>query len=203
MATATGLVWQASLFDAVAPALDGGFDGLVRHRLDATAWADHVPAWLEGSDELFADLLADAPWEQRTRHVRGRRVDEARLTASWAVDAAPHEVVRHMAWALSDRYRVRFDTVGLQLYRDGRDSVAWHGDRMPEAIRQPKVALVSLGHPRTLRMRPVGGGPSRGVVLGRGDLFVMGGTSQRTWQHSVPKVARAGPRISLAFRHGA
>lgn len=203
MATATGLVWQASLFDAAAPAVDGGFDGLVRHRLDPAAWADHVPGWLDGSDGLFAVLLDTVPWAQRTRHVRGRPVDEPRLTASWTVDAAPVDVVRHMAWALSDHYRVRFDTVGLQLYRHGRDRVAWHGDRIPEEIRQPKVALVSLGHPRTLRLRPVGGGPSRGVVLGRGDLFVMGGTSSRTWQHSVPKVARAGPRISLAFRHGA
>jgi alkylated DNA repair dioxygenase AlkB len=104
---------------------------------------------------------------------------------------------------LSERYRVELDSMGMNLYRDGRDSVAWHGDRIAREIEKPIVALVSLGHPRKFLLRPKGGGRSRPFELGRGDLLVTGGRTQRLWQHSVPKVATvAGPRISLAFRHG-
>jgi alkylated DNA repair dioxygenase AlkB len=92
--------------------------------------------------------------------------------------------------------------VGFNLYRDGNDSVAWHGDKISAEIEEPVVALVSLGDPRRFLLRPAGGGKSRAFTLGRGDLLVTGGKTQRAWEHSVPKVAQAGPRISLAFRHG-
>jgi alkylated DNA repair dioxygenase AlkB len=92
--------------------------------------------------------------------------------------------------------------VGFNLYRDGRDGVAWHGDRIRREVAEPVVPLLSLGAPRRLLVRPRAGGPSRAFLLGPGDLLVMGGRAQRTWQHSVPKVARAiGPRISVAYRH--
>ena len=108
-----------------------------------------------------------------------------------------------MRIALSQRYGVAFDSVGLNLYRDGRDSVAWHRDRIAKDIDDPLVAIVSVGEPRRFLLRPVTGGHSRALLLGRGDLLVTGGTCQRTWQHTVPKVAKAGPRISITFRHGA
>ncbi len=107
-----------------------------------------------------------------------------------------------MRSALSDHYRVRLDSAGFNLYRDGRDSVAWHRDTIARQIEDPIVALVSLGEPRKLLLRPRGGGPSCPFPLGHGDLLVTGGNAQRTWEHAVPKVARAGPRISIAFRHG-
>jgi alkylated DNA repair dioxygenase AlkB len=97
---------------------------------------------------------------------------------------------------------VVFDSVGFNLYRDGNDSVAWHGDRIKKEIEEPIVVLVSLGEPRKFLLRPKEGGKSTTFMLGRGDLLVTGGKTQRAWDHSVPKVARAGPRISLAFRHG-
>ena len=109
-----------------------------------------------------------------------------------------------MRATLSHRYGVELTSMGMNLYRDGRDSVAWHGDRIARNIERPIVALVSLGHPRKFLLRPKGGGHSRAFELGRGDLLVTGGKCQRLWQHSVPKVSAAvGPRISLAFRHGA
>ena len=80
--------------------------------------------------------------------------------------------------------------------------MAWHADRIPKEIESPIVVLVSLGEPRRFLLRPKGGGPSRTFMLGRGDLLVTGGNTQRTWEHSVPKVSRAGPRISVAYRHG-
>jgi alkylated DNA repair dioxygenase AlkB len=108
-----------------------------------------------------------------------------------------------MRWSLSQRYGVELESMGMNLYRDGHDSVAWHGDRIAREIERPIVALVSFGHPRRFLLRPKGGGRSRPYELGRGDLFVTGGRTQRLWQHSVPKVATpVGPRISLAFRHG-
>ena len=62
------------------------------------------------------------------------------------------------------------------------------------------VAIVSLGDPRKLALRPRGDGDAMTLTLGHGDLFVMGGSCQRTWEHAVPKVAAAGPRISVQFR---
>ncbi len=92
------------------------------------------------------------------------------------------------------------------MYRDGQDSVAWHGDNSGRRVRETIVAIVSLGNPRALLLRPRHwsggeGGPVRRYLVGHGDLLVMGGTCQRTWQHAVPKTSRpAGPRISVQFR---
>jgi alkylated DNA repair dioxygenase AlkB len=97
----------------------------------------------------------------------------------------------------------RFVTAGLCFYRDGRDSVAWHGDRIGRgATQDTMVAIVSVGEARPLLLRPAdGSGPTRRYALGHGDLIVMGGSCQRTWEHAVPKSARAaGPRISVQFR---
>ncbi len=107
-----------------------------------------------------------------------------------------------MGRCLGQRYGVVFDSVGFNLYRDGRGSVAWHGDKIVKAIAEP-ILPVSLGEPRRFLLRPKGGGSSQRFDLGRGDLLVTGGTTQRTWEHAVPKVARAGPpRISVAFAMG-
>ena len=111
-----------------------------------------------------------------------------------------------------------FRTAGLCLYRDGRDSVAWHGDTIGRGkTEDTMVAIVSLGTPRPLLLRPGGGGPGgRGreppcrrwvgsrplrFEVGHGDLLVMGGSCQRTWEHAVPKTSQpVGPRISVQFR---
>jgi alkylated DNA repair dioxygenase AlkB len=133
-----------------------------------------------------------------------QRVREPRLTAPWnARSGEPLEppILEEIRAALSGRYGRRFDSVGFNLYRDGHDSVAWHSDRIAKEIEDPIVALVSLGEPRKFQLRPKGGGPSRTFMLGRGDLLVTGGRTQRDWDHSVPKVRQAGPRISLAYRH--
>jgi alkylated DNA repair dioxygenase AlkB len=202
----SALTWQISLLDddpGEGPRADPGFVAS-RRRLDDGAWIDHVPGWLEGSDALLATCVESLPWGQRDERIQGRRVPQPRLTASLRLlGELPPElaILDELGQALSQRYRVRFRTVGANLYRDGRDSVAWHGDRVLRERLTATVATVSLGHPRTFRLRPAAGGSSVGMVLGRGDLLVMGGTCQRTWKHSVPKVASAGVRVSLAFRH--
>jgi alkylated DNA repair dioxygenase AlkB len=199
--------WQPSLLDEATEAtVDESFSSLGRVDLDPESWVDYAPGWVAGADELFAELLMSVEWGQRTRHLFDKRVIEPRLTSSWrGGSGTPLEpaVLERMRRVLSERYDVELDSMGMNLYRDGRDSVAWHGDRIVREIERPIVALVSLGHPRKFLLRPKGGGRSRPFELGRGDLLVTGGRCQRLWQHSVPKVATAaGPRISLAFRHG-
>ena len=205
MSSRVELSFQPSLFGGATPAFDGTFAGVRRIWLDDRAWLDHAPGWVRGADALFHLVLRTRTWGQRTRWMYDGKVLEPRLTSHWSADAGePLEpaIVEAMRAALSARYGVTFDSAGFNLYRDGADSVAWHGDRIRKAIAEPIVPLVSLGEPRKFLLRPKGGGSSQAFMLGRGDLLVTGGTSQRTWQHAVPKVARAGPRISIAFRHG-
>ena len=197
--------FQPSLLDSEPPSFDRSFSRLERILLDETSWLDWAPGWVRGSDRLFQLVLESRRWDTRTRWMYDRRVVEPRLTAPWsAASGVPLEpaIVDEMRRCLGERYGVTFDSAGFNLYRDGRDGVAWHGDKIVKTISEPLVPLVSLGEPRTFLLRPKGGGRSRAFRLGRGDLLVTGGTTQRTWQHSVPKVARAGPRISIAFRYG-
>jgi alkylated DNA repair dioxygenase AlkB len=160
---------------------------------------------VSGADRLFEQILSGRDWQQRSRYMYDQRVLEPRLTAPWTLESGqPLEppILEDIRLLLSSRYGRTFDSVGFNLYRDGRDSVAWHGDRIAKEIVDPIVALIALGEPRKFLLRPKGGGGSRAFLLGRGDLLVTGGTTQRTWEHSVPKVPVAGPRISLAYRHG-
>ena len=200
------VTWQPSLFESgETPGIDESFSALSRIELDETSWLDHAPGWVSGSDLLFADLLESKEWGQRTRKMYDKVVVEPRLTSGWRAESGdPLEpaILERMRRVLSDRYEVEFDSVGLNLYRDGKDSVAWHRDRIKKEVVDPIVVLVSLGDRRKFLVRPYGGGRSKTLMLGRGDLLVTGGKFQREWEHSVPKVASAGPRISIAFRHG-
>jgi alkylated DNA repair dioxygenase AlkB len=199
--------FQPSLLGRTAPGFDRSFRDRVRIPLDEdeTAWLDHVPGWVTGADALFEAVLRARRWGQRTRRMHQGPVLEPRLTSLWTLDSGEPlrpPLLEELRLALGERYGVVFDSAGFNLYRDGRDSVAWHGDHIDKAIAEPIVPLVSLGEPRRLLFRPKGGGRSRAFLLGRGDLLVTGGLAQRTWEHTVPKVARAGPRISIAFRYG-
>jgi alkylated DNA repair dioxygenase AlkB len=199
------LAWQPSLLDATADGveLDAGFGGVQRRELGDGAWIDHGPGWCRGADDLFARLLAATPWAGREVRMYDRVLPEPRLTHRWRLDdgPAPPVELQEMARVLSDRYGVEFTQVGANLYRDGSDSVAWHGDRVARDLPEAIVALVSLGAVRPFRLRPTGGGASVGYLPGPGDLLVMGGSCQRTWQHSVPKTRSVGPRASIQFRH--
>jgi alkylated DNA repair dioxygenase AlkB len=199
------LSFQPSLFDGPPAWFDGSFSDVHRIHLDERSWVDHGPGWLRGSDHVFETVLASRGWGERTRWMYDHRVREPRLTAPWSLDSgAPLEprVLEEIRLHLSARYGVIFDSAGFNLYRDGRDSVAWHADRIEREIVDPVIALVSLGEPRRFLLRPRGGGSSIAFQLGRGDLLVSGGSATRRWEHCVPKVARAGARISVAYRHG-
>jgi alkylated DNA repair dioxygenase AlkB len=192
------LAWQPSLLGDAQPVFDPALTGVERRVLGSGAWLDLLPAWVGGADTLFTEVIEGAPWAAHDRTMYDRVVAEPRLTTRlWADPPAP---VPQMAAALSAHYGCDLTTVSANLYRDGNDSVAWHGDRVGRRRSQTIVAIVSLGAPRRFLLRPVGGGRSARLTPGPGDLMVLGGTCQRTWQHSVPKCASASPRVSIMFR---
>ncbi len=202
------LALQSSLFDSLTeqPTL-APLTGVRRLPLAEGAWVDHLPGWLSGSEQLFDLLASEAPWRAERRQMYERVVDVPRLVCWYsAEDALPHPVLAEARAALSAHYRPvlpeGFATAGLCYYRDGRDSVAWHGDTLGRGRTQDTlVAIVSLGAPRALLLRPRTGGASVRYSLGHGDLLVMGGSCQRTWEHAVPKTTRpVGPRISVQLR---
>jgi alkylated DNA repair dioxygenase AlkB len=190
---------QRELFGHDAPSIDHAFGSAVRTELSDGAWFEHVPGWVRGHFALFESLLHGQRWAQYQREMYGRTVDEPRLHASLDVDALP-PVVQNMREAIERRFGERIARVTVALYRDGHDSVAWHGDTVARELPTALVATCSIGAPRTFMLRPSGGGSSVSLRLGGGDLLVMGGTAQRTWQHAVPKVAHADPRMAIMFR---
>jgi alkylated DNA repair dioxygenase AlkB len=193
------------LFGVLAPEYDASFGGLSRLQLDANCWVDHAPGWVQGSDQIFDELVSILPLRQRTGvRMYDRILDEPRLSAWWRAGAGrpePLAILNAIRLLLADRYDEPFDSIGFNLYRDGNDSVAWHGDRHAHIVTNPVIAIVSVGAPRPFRMRPRGGGSSLAWGLGNGDLFVMGGACQHNWEHTVPKVrVTRGPRLSITFR---
>lgn len=202
---------QSSLFDQGEPEF-GCLARVERHHLSRGAWVDHLPGWVAGAEEIYAALAAEVPWRAERRRMYDRTVDVPRLVkhyhegetlpSPWLVTARA-QLNAHYAVELGED----FVTAGLCWYRDGQDSVAWHGDDIGRGrVEDTMVAIVSVGAARTLALRPrlAGGGRAGATVrfrLGHGDLVVMGGSCQRTWEHAVPKTARpVGPRISIQFR---
>jgi len=200
---------QGSLFDTGSePQLRPLDGGIRRIPLSDGAWIDFLPGWVERSDLLFEALVAEVGWRSEERVMFDRTVDVPRLLASYDDGVhVPHPVLDRAKSALADHYQgvagAELATIGLCLYRDGGDSVAWHGDTIGRGSREDTlVAIVSLGWHRRFALRPKrGGSRTLSFDIGSGDLLVMGGSCQRTWQHAVPKTVRPiGPRISVQFR---
>lgn len=188
-----------SLFGSGQVGFDGAFYQNQRIDLDDEAWIEYSPLWLTGDQTLFDALVDSAGWEQPIVKMYDREVRTPRLVAK--ISPTIHPVVPELIEALSTRYSTQLDQVSAGWYRDGNDSVAFHGDRIARELPETTVATVSLGGARTFHIKPKEGGPSRTFSLGHGDLMVMGGSCQRTWEHSIPKAASAPPRMALMFRH--
>jgi alkylated DNA repair dioxygenase AlkB len=191
---------QLPLFGHELPGFDSEFRRLERTELARGAWFDFASGWVSGSATLFETLRTGLRWRSERREMYERTVDVPRLYAMLPEDGAGHPVLETMRSVLSRRYGEEFSRTSAAYYRDGRDSVAWHGDYVARNMEQSLVATVSLGGPRRFLLRPKGGGKSLALSLGSGDLLVMGGTIQRTWDHAVPKVKQAAPRIAVMFR---
>ena len=195
--------FQATLFseEAVRPAL-----APERTPLSRGAWVDVQRDWLPDPDEVFGALVERVPWRAERRAMYDAVVDVPRLVHTYqGGEPLPHPALTSARDELSDPYLPElgesFVSAGCCYYRDGRDSVAWHGDTIGRgSTHDTMVAIVSVGDPRRLLLRPRGGGDSIAVTMGHGDLVVMGGSCPRTWEHAVPKVAHSGPRLSVQFR---
>ena len=204
---------QCSLLDqTVEPGVAPLAHRLYRTTLSHGAWVDLRRGWLTGADTLFERLVASVPWHAERRRMYDRTVDVPRLLSFYGEhDLWPDPVLDVARRALDEHYAGErggpFVTAGLCYYRDGRDSVAWHGDTIGRGgVEDTMVAILSVGQPRALALRPRRhaireSAQSLRLELGHGDLLVMGGSCQRTWEHAVPKTARSvGPRISIQFR---
>ncbi|MEU5908164.1 alpha-ketoglutarate-dependent dioxygenase AlkB [Micromonospora sp. NPDC047527] len=205
----TQAAYQPSMLDLAdaGPALGPLAGQIRRHQLSRGAWVDHLPGWVRGSDAVLDTLLTEVPWRAERRTMYDSEVDVPRLLCWYAADRQlPHPVLTAARAALTRHYAPElgepFVTAGMCLYRSGRDSVAWHGDTIGRSAHSDTiVAIVSFGSPRPLLLRPRGGGDSLRFPVGHGDLIVMGGSCQRTWEHAIPKTARpVGPRVSVQFR---
>jgi len=196
------VVRQLDLFGAAAvvegPAdFDRRFTTLARADLGLGAWLDRQAGWVANEQALFAELERELPWRAESRPMYTRVVQVPRLLAR--IDG--HPLIEAMRLALSERYGEEFVRTTAALYRDGQDSVAFHGDTTARDMLQATVATVSLGAARKFLLKPTEGGKSQAYALGGGDLVVMGGTCQRTWRHAIPKVTTdVGPRIAVMFR---
>ena len=181
--------------------------GVERRLLSDGAWIDVRPGFVTAADDLFDALVSAVPWHEERMHIYDNTVRVPRLLARYAQgEPLPHPVLDEARSALNAHYIEElgepFVNAGLCLYRDGNDSVAWHGDRIArESPTDTMVAIVSLGAARPFALRPKSGGPGLRLPVGHGDLLVMGGSCQRTWLHAIPKTTRClGARISIQFR---
>lgn len=188
------------------------FEHAERRDLGRGAWIEWRSGWVDSdplsADTLFDELLTAVPWRAERRAMYDRVLDVPRLVSfhDLTVSPPPHPAITRLRRRLNDIYAGElgepFVSAGFCLYRDGSDSVAWHGDTIGRSrTEDTMVAVISLGASRTFALRPKGGGAALRLPQGHGDLLVMGGSCQRTWEHAVPKTsAPVGPRISVQFR---
>jgi alkylated DNA repair dioxygenase AlkB len=193
-------VHQRSLLGVGDPVVDRSV-AIERIQLDDQSWVDIGRGWLRGADSLLDALITTVEWHQGRRWMYDRMVDDPRLSRWYRHrDSLPHPALNDVCDAVQRRYRVPLGGPGLNYYRDGRDSVAFHRDRELRHLDNTLIAIVTLGAERPFLLRPRGGGTSRNLSPASGDLLVMGGRTQRDWEHGVPKVANSGPRISATWR---
>ena len=172
-----------------------------RTQLDDDSWIDIARDWLLGADTLFDALVAGVDWKQGRRRMYDRVLDDPRLSRWYTRDdPLPHPALATIGTTLDAHLAVRLFGPACNYYRDGEDSVAWHADRELRDLADTRIAILTLGARRPFLLRPKGGGKSRNLAPGTGDLLVMGGACQMHWEHAVPKTKTCGPRVSCSWR---
>lgn len=174
---------------------------------DATGRIAYTPRFVDGpvAQAWFAALRQGVPWKAERRRMYDREVDVPRLTAHFHLgpdEDAPPDAIRDAAAYVRAKTGAPFNSVGLNFYRDGRDSVAPHNDHLNVLAQGFPIALLSLGGTRRMTIRAKE--PPRRVLhvdLEPGSLLMMSYETQLHYTHAVPKTSDpVGPRISLAFR---
>ncbi|QNH62110.1 alpha-ketoglutarate-dependent dioxygenase AlkB family protein [Hymenobacter sediminicola] len=185
---------------------------------DADVLLDAQFLSLDAAAALLSELTTTIAWRQEPIKLFGKEVMQPRLTAWYGDPSARYQysglALEPYPWTPAlERLRsqveaatgTHFNSVLLNLYRSGQDSMGWHADNEPELGPTPIIASVSLGDTRRFRLKPRD--PQRtqhapvSLELSAGSLLVMRGYTQRYWLHAVPKTARpTGPRLNLTFR---
>ncbi|MCB1272662.1 MAG: alpha-ketoglutarate-dependent dioxygenase AlkB [Microthrixaceae bacterium] len=165
-------------------------------------WLEVARGVLGGADELLHELVATTDWRIGRRRMYDREVDDPRLSRWYRCGTPdPHPLLGEVRAMAERRYGCVLSGVGLNHYRDGADSVAFHADRELRDVSDSLVVILVLGQQRPFLVRPSGGGPSIDLAPGSGDVVVMGGRCQADFEHSVPKSSRRiGPRLSASWR---
>jgi alkylated DNA repair dioxygenase AlkB len=172
-----------------------------------------IPDFLEPetADQAFTTLLAEIPWERRTTEMYGKNVPVPRMEV-WVADypyTYSQRTYQPTPWTptlvklkadIESATGTKFNSVLLNRYESGSDSVGWHADDEPEMSGEHPIASLSLGAARSFQIRK-GDGPIQTFELGHGSLLVMHTRMQQKWKHRVPKTKKpCGTRINLTFR---
>lgn len=189
-----------SLLATGQPEMPLDFARVVRTDLGRGAWIDFSPHWLPGADAWLDEMTHELDWSAASRPMYDRVVDVPRLIVGFKRSSnSLHPKLEQLAECFDAHYERYFTSIGCNWYRDGNDSVAIHRDRIKNSA-DSIIAIVSVGERRLFHLKPDDGSMKRRFRLGDGDLLVMGGTTQKYWQHAVPKVANAGSRLCMMFR---
>lgn len=186
---------QLSLFETAARTLVDDERGVITYHANAVSAAD-AATW-------FSALRDGVEWRSERRLMYDREVDVPRLVAAYALDDPDLPAELRAAATVARRLgKCEFNSIGLNFYRDERDSVAPHNDKLHELAAGAPIALLSLGATRVMTIRTKAT-PRRSIQLELepGSVLLMTYATQQHFDHGIPKSAVAvGPRISLAFR---
>ena len=190
---------------ARAPSFDLFASEMIQIVEDAEGGIRYWPNFVDNATAAswFEALQMKADWSHHQRPMYDRIVDVPRLLASYRINAFPSELpLRDMLNAIQAQVPAPYNGVGLNLYRDGNDSVAMHNDKLHTLMPSHPIALASLGDTRRMLIRAKSNNRATVAVdLEPGSLFCMSYASQISHEHGIPKTRKLhGPRISAVFR---
>jgi alkylated DNA repair dioxygenase AlkB len=168
----------------------------------------------EESNQMMKQLINETEWRQDTIKFYGKEINLPRLTAWYGDTNKPYSysgiMMNPTEWSpllltikekMEEITNVKFSSVLLNYYRDGKDSVSYHQDDEPELGTNPTIASISFGATRTFKFRHITDKTTEKVELTNGSVVIMKGETQHKWEHSIPKTSKIiGPRLNLTFR---